>query len=197
LEARGDRAAADAVLGVIESWDARGEWPRRWATPLAGAALARRGDFAAARRTLDKLLDSRPLYLGRELEARCTLIAEQGAWDEVGDVVAEARRHAQTAQLLALPLHADRLEGRALLAAGDADAALPLLERALEGFAALSAVWEVALTELSLGEALAASDRDEEAARVIARAAEVFERLRVPRELEEARALLGARAPAD
>jgi class 3 adenylate cyclase/tetratricopeptide (TPR) repeat protein len=194
LEARGDRASADAVLGVIEAWDAGGEWPRRWATPLAGSALARKGDFAAARRTLDKLLDSRPLYLGRELEARCTLIAEERSWDEVGDVVVEARRHAETAQLLALPLHADRLEGRALLAAGDADAALPLLERALEGFAALSAVWEVALTELSLGEALAASDRAEDAAKVIARAAEVFERLGVPRELERARALLAGLA---
>jgi tetratricopeptide (TPR) repeat protein len=197
LEARGDRASADAVLGVIEAWDAGGEWPRRWATPLAGSALARKGDFAAARRTLDKLLDSRPLYLGRELEARCTLIAEERAWDEVCDVVVEARRHAETAQLLALPLHADRLEGRALLAAGDADAALPLLERALGGFAGLSAAWEGALCELALGQALTAIGRSEDALAVLTRAAEVFERLRVPRELEEARALLGALAPAD
>jgi hypothetical protein len=155
-------------------------------------ALARRGDFPAARRLLDELLDG-GVYRGRELEARCALVAEQGAWDEADAVLARARGHAEAARLRALPLHADRLEGRARVAGGDAAGAVACLERAASGFAGLAAAWEVAVTELALGEALAALDRDDDAARVIGRAAGVFERLRVPRELEQARALLDGR----
>ena len=56
--------------------------------------------------------------------------------------------------LLGLPFHADRLEGRARAATGDPEGALALLERAAAGFASLDAAWQVALTELALGEAL-------------------------------------------
>jgi class 3 adenylate cyclase/tetratricopeptide (TPR) repeat protein len=188
-EARGDHAAADAVLAVIAAWKKDGERARLWAHPPASVAAARRGDFAAARELLEPLRKS-GVYRARELDARCTLIAEQRAWDEAAAVIAQARRHAEAARLLVLPFHADRLEGRALLAAGNAAGAVVALERAVSGFAGLSAAWEVALTQLALGEALAALDRDKDAAEVLTRAAEEFERLRVPRELAQARALL-------
>ena len=186
-EARGEPDAADAVIAEVESWTASGGVVRRW--PLAGiaVALARRGDFAGARRALGQF--SVDLYRPRGLEVHCTVIAEEAAWDEAGAVIAEARALAEAGRLLALPLHADRLEGRARLAGGDAEGAVESLERALAGFEELSAGWEAALTELSLGEAYAALGRGEDAARVFARAAAVFERLRVPRELERARAL--------
>jgi hypothetical protein len=87
-------------------------------------------------------------------------------------------------------LHADRLDARTRAAAGDAEAALDLLERAASGFARLAAAWEVAVTELALGEVLVTLDRNDDAARVLGHAAAEFERLRVPRELGEARALL-------
>jgi hypothetical protein len=87
-------------------------------------------------------------------------------------------------------VHADRLEGRAHLAAGHADRALAPLGAAAAGFAHLGAAWERALTELTLGEAYAAVGRDDDAAQTVARAAREFERLHVPRELERARALL-------
>jgi ATP/maltotriose-dependent transcriptional regulator MalT len=188
-EARGDRAAADAVLAEIDAWSAAGERPRLWPVAPAVVALARRGDFAAAHRRLDGLHDL-GIYLARELEVRCTLIAEERAWDDADPVIARARRYAELGRLRALPLHADRLEGRARLAAGDAAGAVASLERAATGFARLDAAWEVALTELSLGEALAAVGRSEDAGAILIRAAETFERLRVPRELERARALL-------
>jgi class 3 adenylate cyclase len=194
-EARGDRAAADAVLAEIEAWRIGGEQPRRWSTPLAAVTLARQGKYAAARVLLDRLLEG-GLYRARELEARCTLVAEEGAWDEAASVVARARRHADVARLLALPFHADRLEGRALLASGDADAALGPLARAHSGFTGLEAAWEIALTELSLGEALTALGRDEDTAHTVARAAAQFARLGVPRELERARALIDRLSPA-
>ena len=51
------------------------------------------------------------------------------------------------------------------------------------------------MTELSLGEALVALERNNEAAQVLGRATEEFARLRVPRELEQAQALLVAVLP--
>jgi hypothetical protein len=188
-EARGNSAAADESLAVIAEWNAEGQWPRQWATPLAAATLARRGDFESARRLLEPLRGSN-LFTDRVLEARCTIIAEEAAWDEAADVIAEARRHAEFAQLLALPFHADRLEGRAQLAAGDAEAAGASLERAVAGFRGIGAAWEAALAELALGEALVLSGSDA-AARALMAAADVFGRLGVPRELRLARALLG------
>jgi hypothetical protein len=128
--------------------------------------------------------------LPRELEARCTLVAEEATWHEAEELIARARQHAGAAKLVALFLHADRLEGRALVAAGDPVGAVSLLERASSGFESLGARWEVALTELSRGEALVALRRDDEAVQVLEGAAEEFARLRVPRELERARDLL-------
>jgi class 3 adenylate cyclase/tetratricopeptide (TPR) repeat protein len=187
--ARGDDDAAETSLQVMREWDDGPQRPRHWPLASAALALARRGEFSDARRLLDRLLD-RGVYRQRELEARAGLVAEEGAWDESARVVEEARRFGENARLLALPLHADRLEGRSFLADGDAARAVALLERAAAGFVELGARWEVALTQLSLGEALLGLGRGEEAARVVELAAEEFERLRVPRELERARTLL-------
>ena len=51
-------------------------------------------------------------------------------WDDVPSFVENARRYASRAGLWALPLHIDRLEGRAALAAGDTAQAVAELERA-------------------------------------------------------------------
>jgi len=187
-EARGETAAAEAIRREIEVWYTS-ERPRKWPLPLLILMLARRGEFSAAREALAMLADRR-IYLPRELEVRCTLIAEQGTWDEAEEVIARSRRHAADARLLSLPLHADRLQGRALLAEGNATAAVGPLERAASGFAELDARWEIALTELSLGEALLLAERNAEAALVLERAAGEFNRLRVPREAAQAQAFL-------
>ena len=194
-DARGDRRAADVVLGEIEAWMGSGERPRLWAIPQTAVTFARRGEFARARSLLDRLAGTHGIYIARVLEARCTMIAEEAAWNEAAAVIAEARRHAEAARLLALPLHADRLEGRVLLARGDAPGAVACLERAADGFAEIDAAWEVALTELVLGEALAELGREDEGALAVARTAAVFARIRAVRELALARALL-ARLPA-
>lgn len=191
-EARGDRAASEAAVAEIESWLGAPGRVRTWVLAPAALALARRGDFASARRFLDLLAG--PVYLGRQLEARSALVAEAGTWEEAASVVARARAHAEAGGLLALPFHADRLEGRARLAAGDAGSAIASLERAASGFAGLAAAWEVALTELSLGDAYARLGRDDDAGRVLTSAEVVFERLGVARELGQARTLLGVSA---
>ena len=94
------------------------------------------------------------------------------------------------------PLHADRLEGRARLAAGDADGALVPLERARPGFARSAPRWEVALTELALRRGARRARPPRRRGRdTRAGAAAAFARLRVPRELERARALLNTLSP--
>ncbi|HSD81788.1 MAG TPA: adenylate/guanylate cyclase domain-containing protein, partial [Solirubrobacteraceae bacterium] len=159
-DARGERDAADAVLSEIDAWAAAAGTARRWAFAQAATTLARRGDFTTAARLLEALSDRGVcVYLPRELEARCTLVAERGAWHEAAAVIGRARRHAAAARLRSLPLHTDRLEGRARLGTGDAAGAVGPLRRAIAGFARLEAAWEVALTELALGEALAALGR--------------------------------------
>ena len=184
------------MLTEIEAWTVGGEWPRLWAMPLVALAYAREGDFERARRHLDSLLGT-DVYRGRQLEARGALIAEEGTWDEAASVAAAAREHGEVARLAALPLHADRLEGRAALATGDAEAAIAPLERAAAGFAGLHAAWEAALCRAGTRRG-ARGSRSLRGRRHGARArGRGVRALRVPRELDRARALLGTVARAD
>ena len=82
-EARGDHAAADAVLAEIDAWMGGGERPRLWSMPQAAVALARRGDYIRARALLSHLSGRHLLYRARPLEARCSLAAEERAWADV------------------------------------------------------------------------------------------------------------------
>ncbi len=72
---------------------------------------------------------------------------------------------------------ADRLEGRAAFAGGDAGRAQELLTRAADRFDELGAVWERALTEADLAAALTSLGRPDEARAVQARARATFEEL--------------------
>jgi class 3 adenylate cyclase len=186
--ARGEGAE---TVAEVEEWQLVGHRRRRWPLPHLALALVRLGELERMRSIVVEL-SGESAFGPRTLQLRCELIAEEGAWDEAHATVDAARRLAEAGRLLALPLHADRLEGRARLAAGAPDAAIAPLERARAGFARLDARWEVAGTELALGEALAAAGRTDEAAEVVSAAAAEFERLRVPRELGRARELLAS-----
>jgi len=67
----------------------------------------------------------------------------------------DSRAYAAEAELLALPVHLDRLDGRTSIAAGRLEPGLDALERARGGYARLGAVWERGRTELDLAEAFA------------------------------------------
>src|SRR5262249_55055921 len=108
---------------------------------------------------------------------------------EAAALVAAAREEAALGEQLALPLLADRLEGRAAGAFGDVAAAGELLERSAEGFAAIGARWEEAWSRLLLAEAVAGA-AGERAERALAAALPVFEELASVREAERAPALL-------
>ena len=80
-------------------------------------------------------------------------------WQDVPAFMDESRGYASDARLRALPVHLDRLEGRALVAAGHLDDGLATLRRAGTGFGDLGATWERARTELDMAEALVQAGR--------------------------------------
>jgi len=104
-------------------------------------------------------------------------VAAEHDWDATPPSIAEARAHATEAGLLALPMFADRLEGLAVMADGDADQAAELLGRSRDGLAGLDAVFDAALTELDLAIALAHSGKNAEARTTLEAAITTFERL--------------------
>ncbi|TML64185.1 MAG: hypothetical protein E6G17_03320 [Actinobacteria bacterium] len=191
-EARGERAAADRLLAMLARlYDDEG-YPNASVSPWVALVEARRGEFVEARAhvTLAHAWQGRgPQNRGLALEAACDIVAAQGAWDDTPDLLAEARAHAAESELVALPCYADRLEGRAALASGDAVSAVGALERARDGFAGLEARWEEACTVLALAEALSAAGRRDEASACLPRAVELFERVGSRRELAAAREL--------
>jgi class 3 adenylate cyclase len=189
-EVRGDHETADRLLRVVTWLDVAEDRPSPGWLAWHALLLARRGRFDEARTQLDRPEEGMRWGRGLILEARCDVLAEQEAWDEVPALLREARQHAGDARLLALPHFADRLEGRWALARGDPEAAAALLEPAANGFAALEAEWEAARTRLWLGEALVSSRRSDDGTRSVHDALSTLERTGSLREVEQARALL-------
>jgi hypothetical protein len=126
---------------------------------------------------------------GLTYQVLCEITAERGSWDEAAPLAAAAREEAEAGELVALPLYADRLEGRAAAAAGQTEQAAALLRGSADGFRELEAPWEAAWSRLLLGEALLPLAR-EEAERELAAALAVFDALSSVREAERARAPL-------
>jgi class 3 adenylate cyclase len=189
-ELRGERDEADRYMELaLRYFDLRRDLRPQGSLqgPPLALALARRG-------RLDEALALIPLLPGSAsagvtLEARCEIAAASERWDEAAGLVAAAREEAAVGEQLSLPLFADRLEGRAEAAAGDAIHAALLLGRSAEGFASLGARWEEAWSRLLLAEMVVGSER-RRAEHELAAALQVFEQLGSVREVERARALL-------
>lgn len=191
-EAQGNPVAADRFLDLVQGIDER-QGPAKATDRDAWTAwgLARRGKFEEARARLwQPLLETWKAALPIIMEARCDLLGDMEAWDEVPAFLEEARRYSGEAGLEALPYFIDRLEGRAALAAGRRLVAENTLTRAAEGFASLEAGWEEARTRLYLAEALLTARRIAEAREELEKAYPVFERLQSVRELARSRELL-------
>ncbi|MGH2529575.1 MAG: ATP-binding protein [Actinomycetota bacterium] len=187
-DAQGNGAAADRLLAVLDRlWEGQ---PERavFAQIWVAQALGRRGHFRAAWDMIEATTAAR-VHQGLVQEVRCELVAEEGSWDRAAEILAEARAVATRGDLVALPLFADRLEGRAALAAGDAGLALQLLARASVGFGSLEARWERAMTNLDLAEALLAAGEPGRARLALDMALPVLEELSSLREIERARKL--------
>jgi class 3 adenylate cyclase len=189
-ELRGERAAADGLVARVAA--ELSDNPTIRVYPWLARVAAHRGSDEAFERLDESTSAVGPgMGKGAILEARCDVIAHLGRWALADEAVAEARAFAEQALLEALPLHADRLQGRAALARGDADGAIEPLRRAQAGFAGREARWEAALAQLWLGEALLVAGAHAEARESAQAADGMFEKLGSVREVEQARALLG------
>jgi class 3 adenylate cyclase len=182
-EIRGEQAEADRILEVIRWLEGEEERPSAGLAVWKALLLARRGEFVRAQAALDLPQTLWHGYArGIVLEARCEILAQQEAWDEVAGVIDASRAHAEEAELLALPCFADRLEGLARRAMDDRSRASELLARALDGFTELGAGWEAARTAVALAEVLADDGHERAAWELLAGARPVLERLRSEQE---------------
>jgi len=189
-ELRGEHDAADRYVELARRYFERGTYMRAGgstAMPHLAVALARRGWYDEALALMP--IVPRSPSAGGTLQALCEIAAARERWDEATALVAAAREEAELGEQLALPLFADRLEGRAAGAAGDVVEGEKLLARSADGFAALGAVWEEAWSRLLLAELVAGGD-PRRAEQELGRALPVFERLGSVREVGRARALL-------
>jgi class 3 adenylate cyclase len=193
-EVQGNRAAADRYLDVVQRIDERqGAAKATDRDPWIAWAMARRGQWEEARARLWRpLLETWKAALPVIMEARCDLLGDLNAWDEVPALIEEARTYAEEAGLMALPVFADRLDGQWALAQERWGDAADLLARAAKGFALLEAKWEEARTRLFLAEALLRSRRSDEARGELDSAHPVLERLTSVRELARERELRAA-----
>jgi class 3 adenylate cyclase len=177
-ELRGEHSEASAYLERIDEFREAASRDQygvdgEAALALAARALAHRGRAVEARGWFDPRAE---LWAPPALEALCEIVAVQGDWAAAPGMVAAARRQAAVSEALALPLFADRLEGRLAAVSGDDLAASALLRRSADGFAERSAPWEEGWSRELLAEVLLRLG-DERAARELRVAGRLFERV--------------------
>jgi class 3 adenylate cyclase/tetratricopeptide (TPR) repeat protein len=164
-ELRGESTEANAYFDLIGEFLATAPTTafseRDASLGLAARALAHRGRVDDAQALFDT---HARMQAPPTLEARCEVAAAREDWEHAPDVVAAARRQAELSEAQALPLFADRLEGRIALHRDDPLDAARLLRRSAEGFAELGAPWEEGWSRQLLADALV-SLCDERAAR--------------------------------
>jgi hypothetical protein len=189
-EVRGDSSAATDVINRLRT----AESPLHsasWA-PWVARVFSRRSNFKEARALLVEASRdaAEPQNRGLMFEALCDVIAAEGAFEDADDLVGAARRHAEEAKLVALPLFAERLAGRAAAARGDLPAATDVFRRTAEGFRRLEARWEAAFTELLLARTLLEAGQSLEAESLLDAVLPVFDEVGSAREAADARALI-------
>jgi class 3 adenylate cyclase/DNA-binding SARP family transcriptional activator len=188
---RGEHEDADRYIELVLRYVTRGSFARVRVRsihlPPLAEALARRERLDEAIGLLSDVFV--PVSKGVTIEARCELTAMCERWDDAAGLVAAARAEAGVGEQLTLPFFADRLEGRAAHAAGDATRAVELLARSAKGFAGVETRWEEAWSRLLLAEVVVGSDR-RRAEVEVAKALPVFEPLGSVQETARARALL-------
>jgi hypothetical protein len=183
-ESRGDRVESDRLSGTLERIASDNSRVQAFLLRL----LAIRGDLVTARsfeRPRLWRVHANDLY-----EAEAELLAAADTWEEAPGLVEQMRRHVARTGTTALAAFADRLEGRAASAAGDAARAEASLRSAIERFDRLGTPWERALTEVDLAGLFASDGRDDEREAIIAPAIATFEGLRAVKDLAVARQVL-------
>jgi hypothetical protein len=179
-ERRSDSVESDRMTGLLVPLG--GGFSTRL-LPWLVLLLVERGDVGPAKDLLEHLPPAWRVHTTEVLEARCEFVAVAGAWDQVPALAEEARAYSAASEALPPSVYADRLEGRAALAAGDPEAGVPTLTRAVEGFDRLRTPYDAALTSVDLAKALIPLNRRAEAVVALDRAAATFEQLRATKSL--------------
>jgi len=188
-DARGDVVESDRLSGLLSTLERRTSG--RLYPFLLRYAL-RRGDLVRAR-SLERPINW-AVHKGDALEAESELVVASEAWEGVDARVEGMRAHAEKTDAQSVFAFADRLEGRAAAAAGDAARSEASLRSAIDRFDRLGTPWERALTEVELAGVFASGARDDEAQAIIAPALVTFEGLRAVRDLAVARQVLNDEA---
>jgi hypothetical protein len=185
---RGNGAESDRLVDMLLPLERTTSGRFTRLLPWMSRLFVERGELSEARARLVPFPVGWRVHGGQMLEARCELVAAENAWDEAASVSRESRTYAEAGGLKALAHFAERLEGRAALAAGRTHEAAVHLRAASDGFRRLGAAWEQARTDLDLARCSTGDDGAREPA---SSAMEVFERLRCVRDVARALALLG------
>jgi hypothetical protein len=180
-EARSDRIESDRIADIVRILQSTRASARLYG-PAVRLLIDRGEADAAADLTYEE--GGWQVHAPEAFEAWAELAAARAMWDEVPDLLARMRVHAELAPAPSLVPSADRLDGRAALAAGERARGLTSLAAASAAYGALGCVWERAVTDLEIAEAEAP-----DAAERARAAADVFERLRTPGFLARARAV--------
>ena len=181
-DARGNRVEADRLADLFAGL---GRLYSGRLYPFLLRFLVRRGDLERA--SSMERPSNWSIHAGDAYEAESELLAASGTWDAAPDLASMMRAYSASAGTEIVPAFADRLEGRAGLAAGDPERAVELFTRAISLFDRLVAVWERALTEADLARALDGCGRRDDAEDARARAITTFEELKAVNDVAAAR----------
>jgi class 3 adenylate cyclase/tetratricopeptide (TPR) repeat protein len=176
-EARGDRSASDRLLDQVYAIERERGLLSSHLSPLVARTLILRGDLAAARRRLDELLERERGELPFLLAAKAELLLQEERWSELQDFAESLRLSVGHSGARMLAPIADRLSGRAALAANEPSDALRLLDAAASGFATLEMAVDAAVARLDVAEALFELGRRADARRSATDACEALERV--------------------
>jgi class 3 adenylate cyclase/tetratricopeptide (TPR) repeat protein len=183
-ERRGDTVESDRLTGLLlplaQSFSAR-------LLPWLAILLVERGDLGPAKDLLENLPPAWRVHTTCVLEARCEFVAATGGWDEVAALEEEARAYAIASEALSPPIYAERLRGRATLAAGEPGRAAETLASAADRFLRLGAPYDRAVTQADLARSLIAAGRRDKAATILDEADRTFEQLRARKAQEMVR----------
>jgi class 3 adenylate cyclase/tetratricopeptide (TPR) repeat protein len=150
--------------------------------------LLRRGRIPEAQAHLETVRASRTgghRFLTWQVELE--LLAATNRWGDAPAVLDRVRAYAAAAGVRALPVLADRLEGRAASVEGSTDRAIDALGRASARLEELGMRWERARADLWLADALLADGRRDAARDRLERATAAFGELGSLLELDQAR----------
>ena len=149
--ARGDTAEVERLAEVVgRSRKARPESLGRGRDVFLGRAFTLLGQHE---RAAELIVDDDGDFAALNVHAECELVEATQQWQRVPDLLARARRLVEASELEALDAAAHHLEGVAALAAGELEAGMTALRRAVARWQLLPAPWDEATALRALANA--------------------------------------------